>query len=165
MGAIEPKLRQSEIERATRKPTENLDAYDLYLRALARFRRLTEEGTGEAIILLQKALAIDSAYAPAAAMIGWCRNLRRIQGWDPGSVAEIAEAVRLARLAIDSGRDDPDALSMAAIALKNFARDSATAESAADRALTLNPNSAFAWGIALATNRTAQSTRSSARFD
>jgi adenylate cyclase len=80
-------------------------------------------------------------------MIGWCRNLRGVQGWDPGSDAEIAEAMRLARLAIDTGKDDPDALGMAAIPLLNFARDPATAESAADRALALNPNSAFAWGI------------------
>src|SRR5215472_12548245 len=42
-GAIEPKIRQSEIERARRKPTESLDAYDLYLRALAQFNKLTAE--------------------------------------------------------------------------------------------------------------------------
>jgi adenylate cyclase len=40
-GAIEPKLRQSEIERAARKPTQSLDAYDLYLRALAELHRFT----------------------------------------------------------------------------------------------------------------------------
>jgi hypothetical protein len=47
-GAIEPKLRQSEIERARRKPTANLTAYDLYLRALASSYRYTEEGLAEA---------------------------------------------------------------------------------------------------------------------
>ena len=64
VGAIEPKLRQSEIERAARKPTESLDAYDLYLRALAEFNKFTEEGMREAIALLQRALAIDPGYAP-----------------------------------------------------------------------------------------------------
>ena len=44
VGAIEPKLRQSEIERATRKPTESLDAYDFYLRALAQFWKWRSEG-------------------------------------------------------------------------------------------------------------------------
>ena len=44
-GAIEPKLRQSEIERASRKPPANLTVYDLYLRALAQSYRHTEEGT------------------------------------------------------------------------------------------------------------------------
>jgi TolB-like protein len=63
VGAIEPKLRSAEIERATRKPTENLDAYDLYLRALAEFRKWTPGSWGEAIDLLGRALAIDSGYA------------------------------------------------------------------------------------------------------
>jgi adenylate cyclase len=68
-GAIEPKLRQSEIERATRKPAVNLTAYDLYLRALAQSYRYTEDGLGEAVVLARQALAIDPSYAPAAAMI------------------------------------------------------------------------------------------------
>jgi adenylate cyclase len=67
-GAIEPKLRQSEIERARRKPTDSLDAWDLYLRALAPRYQYTEESSGEAISLLERALAIDPSCAPAAAM-------------------------------------------------------------------------------------------------
>jgi TolB-like protein len=83
VGAIEPKLRQSEIERATRKPTESLDAWDLYLRALALRHQYTEESMREAIALLQRALAIDPSYAPAAAMIALCRVFQRIQDWGP----------------------------------------------------------------------------------
>jgi adenylate cyclase len=69
VGAIEPKLRQSEIQRASRKPTDSLDAYDLYLRAVAEVHKLTDEGMCNAIALLQSALAIDPCYAAAAAMI------------------------------------------------------------------------------------------------
>ena len=68
-GAIEPKLRSAEIERARRKPTESLDAYDLYLRALAEFRKWTPEGWSEAIGLLGRALAIDPRYASAAGLL------------------------------------------------------------------------------------------------
>ncbi len=146
VGAIEPKLRQSEIERATRKPTESLDAYDLYLRALAEFHKYNKESVREAIVLLKWALAIDPSYAPAAAMIGdLCLMAEWVQGWGAGSDADRAEAVRLARQAIEMGKDDPDALYMAANTLSLFAGDHATATSAVDRALILNPNCAHAW--------------------
>ena len=145
IGAIEPKLRQSEIERATRKPTESLDAYDLYLRALAQFYRYSEERVREAIALLRRALAIDPSCAPAAALIGWCWGFQRVQDWGPVSVAEAAEAVRLARLALEVGKDDPDALWMAGNTLSFFAGEHASGASAVDRALILNPNSAHAW--------------------
>jgi adenylate cyclase len=90
-GAIEPKLRRSEIERATRKPTESLDAYDLYLRALAQFHKYTADGMREAIVVLKRALVLDPSYAPAAAMIAFCRVFQRIQNWGPVGEAEIAE--------------------------------------------------------------------------
>jgi TolB-like protein/class 3 adenylate cyclase len=145
VGAIEPRLRQSEIERATRKPTASLDAYDLYLRALAQFNNFTEEGMREAVTLLTQALAIDPSYAPAAAMVGVCRVLERQQGWGPVSDAQVGESVQLARLAAEAGKDDPDTLWMAAFTLSVFAGEHESAASAIDRALTLNPNSAQAW--------------------
>jgi adenylate cyclase len=103
-GAIEPKLRQSEIERASRKPTANLTAYDLYLRALAQSYRYTEEGLAEAVVLARQALVIDPAYAPAAAMVGWCRAKQRTRGWGALSDEDIGEACRLAHQALDAAR-------------------------------------------------------------
>jgi adenylate cyclase len=119
--AIEPKLRQSEIERAKRKPTESLDAYDLYLRAQAEYHKYTEGSVGQAIELAKRALAIDPAYAPAAALIGWCLQARSVRGWASVSEVERADAVRLARQVIEIGKDDPDALHMAANTLSWFA--------------------------------------------
>ena len=145
VGAIEPKLRQSEIERARRKPTESLDAWDLYLRALALRYQYTEESMREAISLLERALAIDPSYAPAAALIGCCRLNQKAHSLGQVSDAEIGEAVRLARRAIEAGKDDRDALWMAAHALSFFTGEHATAANVVDRALTLNPNSAHAW--------------------
>jgi TolB-like protein/class 3 adenylate cyclase len=147
VGAIEPRLRLSEIDRAVRKPTASLDAYDLYLRAISQIHKYTEEGLGEGATLAKRALAIDPSYAPAAALIGWCRLLQSIQGWGAVSGAEIAEAVRLARQAIEAGRDDPDALWMGAITIDALAGDPSAALAAADRALAVNPNSAYAWSI------------------
>jgi TolB-like protein len=144
-GAIEPKLRLAEIERAVRKPTESLDAYDLYLRALPLRHKYTEESIGEAIALVKKAIAIDPSYAPALAMIGWCRLHQRAHGLGAVSDTEVTEALSLARRAIAAGKEDPDALSMAAYTLSFFGGEHATAASIIDRALTLNPNSAHAW--------------------
>jgi adenylate cyclase len=107
VGAIEPKLRQSEIERAARKPRESLDAYDLYLRALAEFYKWTESSLRRAIELAKRALAVDPAYAPAAALIGGGVVALSLQSWASASVVERAEAVRLARLAIETGKGRP----------------------------------------------------------
>jgi hypothetical protein len=66
-GAVEPKLRLSEMARVRRKPTNSLDAYDLYLRALEQVWKFTPDGVREAISLCERALAIDPAHTPAAA--------------------------------------------------------------------------------------------------
>jgi TolB-like protein len=145
VGAIEPRLRHSEIERSSRKPTDSLDAYDLYLRALPQYYKHTEEGYGEAIALLKRALAIDPSYGPAAAMISYCRINQVVFGRDRVSDAEWTEAAQLAAQAIEMGKNDPGALWMGAHALSYFVRAHGPAASALDRALTLNPNSAHAW--------------------
>ena len=143
MGAIEPRLRLSEIERASRKPITRLDVYDLYLRALALLHKFTEEDCREAIDLLQQALTMEPSYAPAAAMIGWCR-IYQVTFWGPISEAEIAEGVRWAKQAIEQGKDDPDVLWMGGFALSVIAGEHATGASMIDRALALNPNSSQA---------------------
>jgi adenylate cyclase len=144
-GAIEPKLRQSEIDRASRKPTANLTAYDLYLRALAQSYRYTDEGLAETVALARKALAIDPSYAPAAAMVGRCRVLQRVQGWGALSDEDIGEACRLARQALEAERDDAETIWQAAWTLFFLAGEGAIAAGALDRALTRNPNAAHAW--------------------
>jgi adenylate cyclase len=146
-GAIEPRLRQSEIERARRKPTESLDAYDLYLRALALRDIHTDESMREAIVLLKRALAIDPSYMPAEAAIGWSHVHQRSHGRSPISEDEAAEAVAFARHALEAGKDDPDVQWMTAFTLFYFAGERAVATTAVDRALALNPSSAHAWMV------------------
>jgi adenylate cyclase len=139
-GVIEPKLRQAEIERAGRKPTANLTAYDLYLRALAQSYRYTDEGFAEAVVLARQALAIDPSYAPAAALVGFCRGQQWVQGWGALSDEDIGEACRLARQALEAERDDAETIWLAAWALFRLAGEAAMAAAALDRALALNPN-------------------------
>jgi len=144
-GAMEPKLRQSEIERASRKPTANLTAYDLYLRALAQSYRLTEDGLAEALVLARQALVIDPSYAPAAALVGWCRVVQRVRGWGALSDEDIAEACLLARQALEAERDDAETIRQAAWSLFALAGEVAMAAAALDRVLARNPNAARAW--------------------
>jgi adenylate cyclase len=147
VGAIEPRLRFSEMERAARKPTQSLHAYDLYLRALAQSHTLTPEGVREAIRLLQRALELDASYAPAAAMVGWCRVLQAVQGWLPYSDADVAAGVHLAKQALEAGKDDPDVLWMGGFTIVHLAGEHAAGAGAVARALALNPNSAHAWMV------------------
>jgi len=144
VGAIEPKLVLAETERAIRKPTESLSAYDLYLRALAQIHKITQPGRDAAIVLLAQALVIDPSYAPAAAAVGWCRLFQTLTG-SPVSSSEVADSLRLATQVIETGKDQPDALWMAAYTLSMLGGAHATAAGTIDRALALNQNSAYVW--------------------
>ena len=145
VGKIEPRLRLSEIERASRKPPESLNAYDLYLRARAQFYRYSKEGCGEAISLLRQALAIDPTYAPAAALISWCRWLGRTQGWGTLSDSDVRITVQLCRQVLETERNDAETMVQAAFPLANLAHEVTFAGTVIDRAVALNPNAAIAW--------------------
>jgi tetratricopeptide (TPR) repeat protein len=90
-------------------------------------------------------LAIDPSYAPAAALVGRCRWVQRVQGWGALSAADVAEACRLARQALEAERDDAETIGQAAGTLFFLAGEAAMAAAALDRALALNPNAAHAW--------------------
>ena len=141
-GAIEPSLRAAEVERARRKPTDSLDAYDLQLRGLHAYYALTPEGTDAALDLFRRAVALDPDLAPAKAMAAYCHAIRFAYGRDQPADAEAAS--RLAREAIAAAPDDAEVLSWAAIALSYPGCEHGPALAAAERAVALNPNSAGA---------------------
>jgi adenylate cyclase len=142
-GAIEPTLRKLEIERATNKPTSNLDAYDLYLRALPHADRFTREGYDAALKLLEQAIAIDPHFALAKALFALCVcrqysirvTLRDSPTW--------GEALEFARSVLTAATDDPTVHSFAGQAVAVLVSDLSAARLALDRALSLNPNSAL----------------------
>jgi TolB-like protein len=147
VAAIEPSLRQAEIERARRKPTERLDAYDCYLRALSHFYTLTREGIEEAIALLDRAVSIDPRFALAKALAARCYAWRNPHGWAPKQEDEKATAVRLGREALQDGADNATVLWMVAYALWQLRVDLEGALELYDRSLSLNPNSAQAHAL------------------
>jgi TolB-like protein len=145
VGAIASQLERAEIERARRKPTGNLSAYDNYLRAMPHLHRGTREAMSEALPLLYKAMQLDPEFGSAHAMAAWCHFWRKINGWMTARPQEIAEGVRLARLAVDLGKDDAVALTRGGHALAHLAGEVDTGIALIDKALVLNPNLAAAW--------------------
>jgi TolB-like protein/Flp pilus assembly protein TadD len=145
IGAIAPKLEQAEIQRAKRKPTESLDAYDLYLRGMASVYRWTRESVGDALRLFYAAIDRDPDFATAYGMAAWCYFWRMANGWMADRAAEVAEATRLAGKVAALGRDDAVALSFGGIAYGAAGGDIEAGLALIDRALVLNPNLAAAW--------------------
>jgi TolB-like protein len=145
VGAVSPKLEKAEITRAKHKPTKSLDAYDHYLRGLAEIYRWTRESHGEALRLFNKAGEIDPEFATAYGLAARCYNWRATNGWMTDKSREVAEATRLARLAIELGKDDAVALCMAGHAIARMAGDLETGARLIERALDLNLNLAAAW--------------------
>jgi TolB-like protein/class 3 adenylate cyclase/Tfp pilus assembly protein PilF len=145
VGAIAPKLEQAEIERARRKPTESLDAYDFFLRGTAAFHQWTRGANNEALTLFSKAVELDPNFAAAYAMAARCYAQRKLNGWVTDRAHEIAETARRGRRAAELGRDDAEALCSAGIALAFVVGDLEGGAAYIDRALVLNPNLAWAW--------------------
>jgi TolB-like protein len=104
VGAIAPKLQHAEIERAKRKPTENLNAYDYYLRGMASARQWTKDADREALHLFYKAIELDSDLASAYGMAAWCYVRRKANCWMIDRAQDSMEATRLARSAVNFGQ-------------------------------------------------------------
>ena len=145
VGAISPKLEQIEIARAKRKPTEKLDAYDYFLRGIESLQPQTQESVDEALRFFSRSIDLDSNFAAAYAMAAFCYTQRKTGGWSTNSAEEIAETARLARRAVELGKDDAVALSRAGLALAYVVGDFEAGALFIDRALILNPNLASAW--------------------
>jgi len=145
VGAIAPRLEQAEIERAERKPTESLGAYDYYLRGMASHYQRTRESTSEALRMFYRAIELDPDFASAHGAAARCYGRRKLNGWMTDRVQEIAETARLARRAVALGRDDAAALATSGNALAYVVGDLDDGTAFIDRALALNPNLAAAW--------------------
>jgi tetratricopeptide (TPR) repeat protein len=145
VGAIAPKLEQAEIERAKRKPTESLDAYDYYLRGLAAVRRETRDSVAEALRLFIRAIDLDPDFASAYGMAAWCYARRKTNGWTVDLETEKAEALHFAQAAAKFGRDDAAALTFGGFTIAYVVGDIDEGAAMIDRALAINPNFAVAW--------------------
>jgi TolB-like protein/Tfp pilus assembly protein PilF len=148
VGAIAPRLDQAEIERAKRKPTESLDAYDYFLRGMANVHRWNKEANHEALHNFRCAIERDPEFASAYGMAARCYSQRKACGWMVDPVQETQETKRLAWLAAEFGKYDAVALCTAGIGIAYVVGNLDDGKALIDQALALNPNLAWAWVFA-----------------
>ena len=144
IGAIAPRLERAEIARAQHKPTESLQAYDYYLRALANIYRFTREANTEALKLTQTANNLDPDFAAPFALGALCFVQRWRAGWSNGGAEDVSEVRRLARRAIELDKDDPWVLALAGSALGLFVGEVEEGAALLALAISLDPNLAAA---------------------
>jgi TolB-like protein/Tfp pilus assembly protein PilF len=141
---IVPKLRSAEVELARRKPTVNLTAYDLFLRALPPHRDNLAQNE-ESLELLYRAIELDPSFAAAYGLAAYCYYIQTVFGWLTPADSRSKEGLRLAYLAVEKGENDPEALWMAARAIAALAGNIEHGLALIEKSLSLNPNSANAW--------------------
>jgi len=143
-GALQPSIRIAEIERSRRKRPQDLGAYDYTMRAMPHVWALESEESIKALKLLDKALAIDAEYPLALSLAGWCHAQRSVYNWADDIAGSQALARTLAERAAELSGDDPLILAVLG-AVHTFVRNHGTARVLLERALTLDPNAAWAW--------------------
>jgi TolB-like protein/class 3 adenylate cyclase len=145
-GVIEPALQAAETARASARPTSDLTAYDLYLRAYAM---VVSSGrhSSEALRLMEQAIGRDPRYGLALAGAAYCCQRLIIDGRSEDPVADRLKGLDFARRALQVAGDDPGILAEAAFALAYFGEDVGAMMALVDRALVLNPNYARGWNI------------------
>ncbi len=142
VGIVEPSLQKSEIERALWKRVENLDAYELYLRALPHVAAHMPSDAKTALALLEKALKLDPDNLTVHALAAWCHELCFTrEGFDK---ARRDAALRHARMTVGGNPQDATALAVAGFVTRFFVGEQESGLATIDRALKLNPACATA---------------------
>jgi TolB-like protein/Tfp pilus assembly protein PilF len=144
--AIAPQLRERELSRALRKHPASMTAYDLTLQALDLFYRMDSASMAQARELLEQALSHDPDYAPAYSHMASLYMRWIGQGWSEDEMADRARAANAARLAIERDRNDAVALAIYGHVQSYLMKDYLTATDYLNRALTVGPSCAWAWG-------------------
>jgi len=144
-GNVYPSLRRAEIERARKKPPDNLEAYDLVMQALPHLWAHRMHENPEAIALLNRALALDPQYGLAAALCAWAHAQQIVYNWtsDPGE--ERRKGLALTEVAARHAGDDPTGLTALATALMLLEGNVPRALGFINKALLLDQNHAWAW--------------------
>ncbi len=145
-GVIEPTLQAAETARSADRPTNDLTAYDLYLRAYAMFWSSARQML-QALRLLEQAIARDPRYGPALAWAAYCCMALIHGNRSNDREADRRKGADFARRALEVAAEDPNVLVNAAAALAYFGEDVEAMMGLVARAITLNPSSAHGWYV------------------
>ncbi|HEV2302601.1 MAG TPA: tetratricopeptide repeat protein [Stellaceae bacterium] len=143
-GVIEPTLQAAETARSAGRPTEDMTAYDLYLRGYAMYLSSARQAP-EALRLMEQAIARDPRYGPALAWAAFCCFQLVAAGRSEDPTADRLKGADFARRALEVAGDDPAILVNSAHALAYFGEDVGAMMALVDRALAFNPNYARGW--------------------
>lgn len=144
-GAVYPSVRRAEIERARKKRPDNLEAYDLVMRALPHLWAQRMHENPEAISLLHRALKHDPNYGLAAALCAWAHAQQIAYQWTENNDAERSAGLALIERAAANVQDDATGLTAVGTAIMLLEGNSRRALGFVDRALKLDQNHAWAW--------------------
>jgi TolB-like protein/DNA-binding CsgD family transcriptional regulator len=141
---IAPSLREAEIERVRRTPTENLTAYDLVLQALP-LCRLHSTNNEKALPLLYRAIELDQSYGAAYGLAALCYRALLVVNRKIPTDPRVAEGIRLANLAAEHGLNNTEALWMAGETIFMLSGELERSQGLIEQSTLLNTNSASAW--------------------
>jgi len=146
-GVIEPTVQAAEMRRSSDRPTNDITAYDLYLRAIAPMRsgEREKELYVRALDLLGQAIERDPRYGPALAVAAFCHQVLQNNGWTNDAGRNRREGMDLAGRALRVAANDAEVLGNVARVLGYFNEDLTAAISLIDRALELNSSFALGW--------------------
>ncbi|MFB9268076.1 adenylate/guanylate cyclase domain-containing protein [Bradyrhizobium erythrophlei] len=145
VGELVTEMQFAEMERVARKPTGSLDAYDCYLRGLSHELKWNKDDAKAAFAYFLQAIELDEHFALAHAWAGLTYNLRKQNRWMEDVARESAEAIRLARRAIELGHGDDLALCMGGFVLAYIGGELDFGAECIRRGLSMNPNLAMGW--------------------
>jgi TolB-like protein len=144
-GVIEPALLAAETARSASRPTDDLTAYDLYLRAYALVWSSARQ-IPQALRLTEQAIARDPRYGPALAWAAFCCYRLHVDGRSEDPAIDRLKGADFARRALEVAGDDP-VLANAALTLGYFGEDIGAMTALVDRSLALHPSFARGWHI------------------
>ncbi len=144
-GVIEPTVRDVDVHRMSTRATDNMNSYDLYLRADALFCSFTKDDTLLAIDLLGQAIALDPNFALALSQSAVCHRQVIDYAWSDDLESCRLRGLELAEMALSLGCGDDRVLAQVAISLPGLEGRLDRALFLIERAIVLNPGSAFVW--------------------